>query len=328
MKTAEVMQSFSSSLPLSTLMINLEEPAETLLPVMDWQIEWLDAKAAAGLAETSLNRYRADMKALAMNIPAASLPEIRHRLAECSKHYGRAVLRHYVILIKQVLKDVGREADAKQIPLPKRPESRVVVYSDEDQQAMMEACQSLRDRLLIQVLMETGARRGELWNMKIRDVQFDQYSALVWLHGKTGTRRRRVYGALPQLLQYLKEHPHHGNPEAKFWLNQYGEPLSYGGFWRAVHRIGVRALNRAIYPHGFRHSAATRDASQFTDREMMIRHGWRRAETVAVYAHLSSRDVDQKDLALHGVPVRILQDASGLKALLPSQQTRPEMIQK
>jgi hypothetical protein len=47
----------------------------------------------------------------------------------------------------------------------------------------------------MRVLIQTGARRGELFNMRLKDVQFDQYSAIVFLHGKTGTRQRRVYGA-------------------------------------------------------------------------------------------------------------------------------------
>jgi integrase len=313
---------------LSLIAFNLEDPSTGSPRTMSWPEDWLDGKAAAGLAESTLGKYSADLKVMGLDIPSCSVLEIRTRLAECSRHYSRAVLRHLAIITKQVLKDTGRESDAKLIPLPKRPEPRIIVYSQQDLQEIMETCRTLRDRLLIQILIETGARRGELWNMKIRDVQFDQYSALIWLHGKTGTRLRRVYGALPQILEYLQNHPQKRNPEAKFWINQYGAPLSYGGFWRAVHRIGLRALNRSIYPHGFRHTAATRDVKSYTDREMMIRYGWNRPDMVAVYAHLTGRDVDEKDLALHGfrqdnykelgnqLPAsRILQDVSGPKVV-------------
>jgi ribosomal protein L40E len=33
----------------------------------------------------------------------------------------------------------------------------------------------------------------------------------------------------------------------------------------------------------------------------MIRFGWKRADMVGVYAHLSARDVDDKELRLHGL---------------------------
>ena len=87
-------------------------------------------------------------------------------------------------------------------------------------------------------------------------------------------RSRRLFYAGSDLLAYISLHPDKNNPEAEFWINKYGKPLSYGGFGRAVHTLGIRALSRQIFPHGFRHTAAIADASKFTDREMMISYGW------------------------------------------------------
>jgi integrase len=70
-----------------------------------------------------------------------------------------------------------------------------------------------------------------------------------------------------------------------------------------VHTYKTRAWSRRVFPHGFRHAAATRDARNFTDREMMLRYGWTNPAIVGVYAHISARDVDQKDLLLHGCQV-------------------------
>jgi len=270
-------------------------------PVPAWARDWFDSKRAAGLAETTLVKYESDLKALDLDISSSDVPAIKKRLAECSRHYSRAVLRHIVIIVKQILRDLDREKDADAIRLPKRPEPRIVLYSNADLNAILANCRNLRDRLLFAILMETGARRGELYNMRIKDVQFDEHSGIVWLHGKTGTRQRRVYTAQDALEEYLEAHPHRDDPEARFWLNKDQQPLSYQGFWKIVHRIGRRSLGRDIYPHGFRHSAATRDAKTYTDREMMIRYGWTRADMVGIYAHLSARDVDEKELYLHGL---------------------------
>lgn len=266
----------------------------------DWAQEWLNDKAAQGLCAGSLYRYSHDLVILDLDVSRSSVPEIKARLATCSTKYGRGTLRHVCIALKQVLRQLGRESDAKLIRLPKRPEARVVTYSPTEIQSLLGACENLRDRLLIKVLVETGARRGELFNMRIKDVQFDQYSAIIWLHGKTGTRTRRVYECVEDIVRYLEKHPNRHNGEGKFWLNKYQEPLQYQGIYKIVHRIGYRSLHRNIYPHGFRHTAATRDVKSYTDREMMIRYGWSRPEMVTVYAHLTGRDVDEKDLALHG----------------------------
>jgi integrase len=209
-------------------------------------------------------------------------------------------MRHVIIALKQVLRQLHREDEAKLLKLPRHPDSRVVIYSVAEIEAMIAGCRNIRERLLILILAETGARRGELYNMRVKDVQFDQYSAIIWFHGKTGTRPRRVYHSMKDITRYLAQHPAGDNAEAKFWINNQGAPLAYQGIYKIVHRIGYRSLHRNIYPHAFRHSACTRDAKKYTDQEMMVRFGWKSSDMVQVYAHLSNRDVDQKDLALHG----------------------------
>jgi Zn finger protein HypA/HybF involved in hydrogenase expression len=39
--------------------------------------------------------------------------------------------------------------------------------------------------LIVELLWETGCRIGELTSLKVKDIQFDQYSAIVYLSGKT-----------------------------------------------------------------------------------------------------------------------------------------------
>lgn len=270
-------------------------------PVPEWAKPWFEGKLAQGLPMSSLVRYSHDLGDFQLDISRSTLPQIRTRLAECATHYKPGTLRHIAIVVKQVLTELGREKEAKAIKLPKHGEPRVVVYSQEDIESLLKACKTLRDRLMVEILLETGGRRGELYNMRIKDVQFDEYSPVIWLRGKTGTRQRRVFNCAEDLKRYLEEHPDRLNAEAKFWLNAFGEPLQYQGFYKVIHRIGQRGLGRYIYPHGFRHTAATRDVKSYTDREMMIRHGWNRADMVGVYAHLTGRDVDEKELQLRGL---------------------------
>jgi integrase len=268
-------------------------------PIPAWAQSWFDMKIAKGLKTGSLARYSYDIKELGMDVTEASVQEIRHRLAELPPKYATGVLRHIAICAKAILREADREKDAQKIPLLKHSKPRVVAYSDEEIEQILQACNTIRDRLLITILVELGPRRQELFNMRLKDVQFDDKSAILWFDGKTGRRRRRLFRGEQNLVAYMSVHPNKADPEAKFWVNRYGKPLAYEGFYKLVHRLGLRGGHH-VFPHGFRHTAATRDVQQYTDREMMIRHGWNRAEMVGVYAHISGRDVEEKELALRG----------------------------
>jgi integrase/recombinase XerD len=286
------------------VLIEKDNSGTRIQPIPEWAQSWFDMKTAKGLTIGSLARYSYDIKYLDLDLSKATVQEIRHRIAELSSRYSRGVVRHIAIAAKAILRELDRDEDAEKIPLPKHADPRVVVYSQDEIDKVLRACTTIRDRLLIEVLIEIGPRRGELFNMRLKDVQFDDKSPIIYLHGKTGTRRRRLYNSGPDLIAYLSVHPDRNNPEAPFWISKYGKQLKYAGYYKIVHRIGLRATQRNMFIHGFRHTAATRDVQKFTDREMMIRYGWNRAEMVGTYAHLSARDVDEKDLQLHGLGTR------------------------
>ncbi len=44
---------------------------------------------------------------------------------------------------------------------------------------MMNACMNSRDRAMIPLLYESGARIGEIGSMRVKDVSFDEYGAIV-----------------------------------------------------------------------------------------------------------------------------------------------------
>jgi hypothetical protein len=154
------------------------------------------------------------------------------------------------------------------------------------------------------LLFETGARAGEIGNLKIRDVQFDEFSAIIALTGKTGTRKRRVFDAVPDLRAHLNDHPQKTNPDAPLFLTQKGTPFGYEAIYDLITTLGLRVLGRRIHPHQLRHTKATQDSKYFTDREMMSLYGWKSPVMVGTYSHLSMRDVDNKELAVHGLKPR------------------------
>ena len=239
----------------------------------------------------------------------------RFRTAPCKlsrsqkRTHSLTYYSNMVTVLKLALKFHKRKDLDAEIKAPKRPEAETRIKEqlipEDHVRLLIEKAPTLRDRVLVQVFDELGNRRGEMWNLRIKDVQFDEYSAILTLTGKTGTRRRRIYNSVPDLRAWLNNHPYRNDPHAPLFLNRYTRGFTRpAGIYYVIRRLGEQILGYRIRTHQFRHTKATKDSRLFTDREMMKLYGWSRPDMVSVYSHLSMRDVDEKDLALHGLKPR------------------------
>ena len=275
---------------------------------------WLDDFLAycrqKGLSGETLRCYEANLERLhrrcGVDLSCCSAEELTAGLRQVGS-LERSTLRLRSIIIRMALKWLGRSELLKCVPLPKLEDraSKVQgkVLSREEVERLIAGAADIQDRLLIHLLYETGARIGEVYNLKVKDVQFDEHGAILWLNGKSGARRRRVYSCVPDLRRQVNDHPSLRDPEAR--LFHYGRRGSsdFNRFtlYLRVRALGKEILKKHIHPHMFRHTRATEDSRFFTDREMMQLFGWKRSDMVTVYSHLSMRDVEDKDLVLHGL---------------------------
>jgi len=178
------------------------------------------------------------------------------------------------------------------------------LLSNNDIEKLAKACTNPRDRAIVLVLAESGVRIGELLNLKVGDVRFDEYGAIATVSGKTGDRAVRLIASAPALATWLDHHPDRDNPRASVLVNlKKGTPLSYFGAHWMIKTLAERAgIRKRVHPHGFRHSAATRLARLLTEAEMKQYLGWvQNSKMAGVYVHLSSRDVDKSMLRIHGL---------------------------
>ena len=81
------------------------------------------------------------------------------------------------------------------------------LLTQDDVKALVDATERSRDRALILTLYETGGRIGEVLSLRIRNVQFDEYGAVLIVGGKTGMRRVRIVASSPALAGWLRDHP-------------------------------------------------------------------------------------------------------------------------
>jgi len=185
---------------------------------------------------------------------------------------------------------------------------------EEDIIKVMSVLHHPRDKALLSLLWETGCRISELGNLKIKNVIFDKYGAMLSVHGKTGARKIRVISSTAYLSTWLNNHPQRNNKEASVWINvgnvRYNKPMAYGNIFITIRRWFTKAgINKKCNPHLFRHSRATFMAHHLTEFQMNQYFGWiQGSDMPATYVHMSGKNVDTAILKMNGIEIDTRKD--------------------
>jgi len=195
------------------------------------------------------------------------------------------------------------------IQKPKRKLPADQLITREDIEKMVASCDTQRDRALIMLLWDSGARINELLSRSIGHVAFDRYGAVIIVNGKTGERRMRLTSCVPDLQAWVNVHPMKNNPNSPLFItyNRYGtgkKALNAHTVQNRLKVIAVQAgIQKRVHPHGIRHARLTDLSKQgFSEMELRIMAGWESSSLMpAVYVHLSGADVENKVLAKAGI---------------------------
>lgn len=82
---------------------------------------------------------------------------------------------------------------------------------------MLDACSNDRDRALIAVAWDAGARSGELRSLTIGNVADHKYGLQITVDGKQGQRTITLIPSVPSLRDWLRNHPAPDDPDASLW---------------------------------------------------------------------------------------------------------------
>ncbi|WP_456468939.1 tyrosine-type recombinase/integrase [Archaeoglobus sp.] len=274
---------------------------------------------AEGISEIRVRTYVAWLKKI-VQVAGRDLCDFR-------KTEVKKVINHYQLLkangdvsdssvfevkktLKKFFKWYGREELVSWFSVGdvKNKLSPMDLITEEEFQRMMDACTNSRDRAFISLLYESGARIGEIGSMRIKDVSFDEYGAVVWLpRSKTVRRKLRVVYSSRYLAEWIADHPLKNDLEAPLWIKLTGKRRLQAVEYKDVHaqlkKIAKRAgIKKRIYPHLFRHTRATRLLAKVPESVGAKYMGWvPGSDMVRVYVHLASEDVDEAILQLHGI---------------------------
>ncbi|MEM2840717.1 MAG: tyrosine-type recombinase/integrase [Candidatus Bathyarchaeia archaeon] len=186
------------------------------------------------------------------------------------------------------------------------PES---LLTREELERLVSATENPRDRALILTHYESGCRIGEILTLKIRNIIFDRYGAVLVVNGKTGARRVRIIAAVPALAEWLSLHPKREDQEAPVWIGigtaGRGKQLRYESVRRLYAQLAKKSgLRKRLNTHLLRHTRATELANFLTEAQMKEHLGWTQGSDMpSTYVHLSGRDVDSALLKAQGISV-------------------------
>lgn len=196
------------------------------------------------------------------------------------------------------------------------------LLKEEEINKLIELADHPRDKALVMTIADSGCRIGEILSMKIKNLSFDKYSAVLIVNGKTGMRRVRVIGATPYLAKWLETHPDKKNPDAPLWIVRgttkeftkrekkkkfdWSYSLSYPAVSKMLRKLAVKAgIKKKVNPHSFRHARATFLASRLTESQLKEMFGWAQSSRMAaIYVHMSGRDTDKALLNAYGITAK------------------------
>ena len=200
------------------------------------------------------------------------------------------------------------------LPVPAVLEIERQPYTRTEVLAFLEAAKQSRtagrDRLLIHLLLDTGARIGELTGLEINRLQLDAAHRRLTVIGK-GNRQRTIPfgdptvpdgGETVRLLRgYLRERDaffdrYPARITARLFLTIQGFALSVNGAEDVIRRLGWSAGIQDAVPHRFRHTFATVYLTQYPGDESGLRAilGHVSNEVMRHYLHLSAGTIAQR----------------------------------
>ncbi len=130
------------------------------------------------------------------------------------------------------------------------------VLSDEHFEILRDNCVNIRDLAMIELLASTGIRVGELVNLNIDDVFFNERECIVL--GKGDSERIVYFDAKTKIhLQKYLESRNDSNPALFVSFKKPYNRLGINGVERRIRELGRDANIKKVHPHKFRRTMAT-----------------------------------------------------------------------
>lgn len=165
----------------------------------------------------------------------------------------------------------------------------VLIITREEVEKLIERTSSIRNKAILMILFDSGARINELLNVRLKKehIFWKEKIGCYMLrleYSKTKSRTISVPLSTKYLKNWLDEHPAKANPQAQLF------PMNYDCVRMAISRLGKRILKKRVTPHLLRHSSATFYANKLSRYQLCYRYGW------AMSSNMPDRYIDREGL--------------------------------
>ncbi|MBF0396751.1 MAG: tyrosine-type recombinase/integrase [Desulfobacterales bacterium] len=205
------------------------------------------------------------------------------------------------------------------IKLPKTPKRLPkVILSDKEIKHLMESFDmrsytGYRNRIMVEILYDTGIRRAELANIKLSDM--DLKSGYTRIEGK-GKKERvvpisaRVCKMVNNYIMMVRPEFISGDDPCYLLLNRFGEKILANTIWIIIKRcVSAAGLKKNVNVHTFRHTCAThmlKNGAPIRHLQEMLGH--ESLESTQIYTQVTINDLKEIHDKYH--PSQKLRDKS------------------
>jgi len=198
---------------------------------------------------------------------------------------------------------------------------------------LFKVCKNAKERFLIAVLFDSGARAEEFHNIRKEDVQLpsdsnnfvkitlkEEYSktkgrviSLYWKHSIEAVR--------DFITLRLSEEIKSQEPVFNF---------AYASTRQLLLRLGKKALKKPIHYHLFRHSSATYYANKLNRQELCYRYGWKFSSDMPdIYISRAGMESKELDVQFQNTDIEVLRgDLEKMKLLVRMILEKQPIIEK
>ena len=241
-----------------------EGPKETtpeLLPL------FIAAKRVEGCSEKSLTYYESTIRNMLQQISKPEREITTEDLRDYLNEYQQRGTVSKITLdnVRRILssffswledEDYIVKSPVRRIHKVKTGKTVKETYTDESLELMRDHCDNIRDLAMIDLLVSTGIRVGELVHLNRKDIDFENRECIVF--GK-GSKERKVYfdaRTKIHLQKYLNERTDENEALFVSLLSPF-ERLQISGVEIRLRKIGRELNIHRVHPHKFRRTLAT-----------------------------------------------------------------------
>ena len=268
----------------------------------DYSDVFVSAKRVEGCSDRTLNYYKTTidnmLNSVNKKVNNIETDDLRKYLADyqlnnqCSKvtiDNVRRILSSFFAWLED--EDYIIKSPTRRIHKIKTMKTVKETYSDEELEEMRDSCDEIRDLALIDFLSSTGVRVGELVNLNIKDIDFENISCVVL--GK-GSKQREVYfdaRTKIHLQNYLSTRIDNNQALFVSLLHPFNR-LKISGVEIRLRELGNKININRVHPHKFRRTMATKAIDKgMPIEQVQVLLGHSKIDTTLEYAMVNQNNV-------------------------------------